>query len=90
MWKMADRANPKDPFDEADTDGSGGLDQEELEKLTEKLSEIKGKKIDVETVQIPQGDSGGRFAYPFGDTTCTPHLPFLLKIFVIYFPSVTA
>ena len=50
MWKTADCPNPKDPFDETDTDGSGGLDQEELETLTEKLSEIKGEKIDVEEV----------------------------------------
>jgi Ca2+-binding EF-hand superfamily protein len=44
------RPNPQEMFQRDDTDGSGGIDQEELTALTDKLAERSGSTIDAESL----------------------------------------
>lgn len=44
------RPNPQEMFQRDDADGSGGIDQEELTAVTDKLSELSGSAIDAESL----------------------------------------
>lgn len=55
---MGSRPKPPDPFEKADEDDSGGLDEAEFSDLAEHLSEMTGEEVDAEALFATYDEDG--------------------------------
>ncbi len=58
MVNMGNRSNPPDPFEKADEDDSGGLDETEFSELATHLSEMTGDEVDKDELFATYDEDG--------------------------------